>query len=130
VILASVLVVYLSGCGSIIGSVVMGMAMGPGLSPSNPQAPKTLCVSRFSMGLRSGTDTSSSAGDETMAQVFSRHCAFGYLETHREDNASTHDVYVVCLKKDGTPRNSATCKSVASDEPLVGFDNTDPATEF
>ena len=82
------------------------------------------------MGLRSGTDTSSSARDETMAQIFSRHCAFGYLETHREDHESKSDVYVVCLRKDGTPRNSATCKSVVSDEPIIGFGITDPATEF
>jgi len=130
VFLAHVMVVYLSGCGSIVGSVLIGLAMGPGLSPSTPQSPKTLCVTRYNMGLRSGTDTSSSEGDETMAQIFSRHCAFGYLETLREDHGSESDVYVVCLKKDGTPRNSTSCKAVASDEPLIGFGNTDPTVEY
>jgi len=130
VFMASAMVVCLSGCGSIFGSVLTGMAMGAGLSPSTPQSPKTLCVTRYNMGLRSGTDTSSSAGDEAMAQIFSSHCEFGYLETLREDHGFKSDVYVVCLKNDGTPRNSTSCKAVASDEPPIGFGNTDPTLEF
>jgi len=115
----------LSGCGGLGGAALLGVMAGS--SFSSPAPLKILCTAEDSIGLSYRRAEPNSQHDEAM-QIVADHCGGEYVETKRVDTASYSTVYSMCIRADGSPPVSQSCKYVPPEPDPVGFGQEDWTT--
>ena len=121
-----VLLGLLSGCLVAQGVLLVGdLARLPGSgSYDYSSLSGVLCTTEDSIGVKYHTAEPNDQHDEVM-QFITEHCGGGYVETKRVEYADSRIVYATCLRADGNPPVSQTCKYVAPEPNPTGFGQED-----